>query len=626
MTNSTGFTPAITRYLNSVKGKKRQELVNQISQLSSKDLEQLEMNLIQKYEDESEMESINKMGKQAYMDLYDMNEGQYEKRFGGRMYQQGGVQRDATSVVNMFIPSKIDPFKQVISNLEKNSYNGFNQWNTQMWGSTDNFEKVSDLPQGYTHVRRYGITSDGKSVPVDMIRRPSDGAYMTFTNGSRLKELDRYRFQDGGAYYGGDDSADYLEQVYNQQAQTNQPQPMISPTGIVITPEMQQDLMMQNQVVPVNGFRPNQQTYTPQEAASLYQQGLIQRPANYVEQVAVQSPVVYHVDPNKANQTDKAVAKEAEKVLSEREGVKRIQEELYNRGLLKGDKSKVIDGIFGKKTEAAVKAVQEQLGLKSDGIVGAKTKVALGITDLGRNTYKSNIAKQVEEVRKRRIGDLPQEGQNPGKLGSPFKGLSAPTTYNDNLDDLIQNKKGDYSEQIINPIKQVKYASAADFGNRGFYEMPKEQQQEMTEYANIIVSSMIPIGGVIGLGKTGLLKVSPKLLTQLSKYGDDVIKYAKKLDPRELKAIRQGLTENQYVEKMIELSKSVSNKAKEGLKKGVNAVRDKYQTMKQGYTNNYADDVAEYLNSQKGIPRPTQSEVNKTMDEIMKLGKNTKSN
>ena len=39
------------------------------------------------------------------------------------------------------------------------------------------------------------------------------------------------------------------------------------------------------------------------------------------------------------------------------------------------------DGVFGKKTEAAVKAFQTDNGLKADGIAGPQTLALLGLTD-----------------------------------------------------------------------------------------------------------------------------------------------------------------------------------------------------------------------------------------------------
>lgn len=56
--------------------------------------------------------------------------------------------------------------------------------------------------------------------------------------------------------------------------------------------------------------------------------------------------------------------------------VKAIQEKLKERGLYTGN----IDGIYGAKTEAAVRNFQKQAGLTVDGIVGPATLKKLGIS------------------------------------------------------------------------------------------------------------------------------------------------------------------------------------------------------------------------------------------------------
>lgn len=66
--------------------------------------------------------------------------------------------------------------------------------------------------------------------------------------------------------------------------------------------------------------------------------------------------------------------------------VKTMQTKLINWGYLSGK----ADGIFGAKTETAVKSFQRKNGLYADGIVGAKTASALGITISGSSSSSSS--------------------------------------------------------------------------------------------------------------------------------------------------------------------------------------------------------------------------------------------
>ena len=84
-----GFPPNINRYLNNLQGKQRQEVINQISQLQPKDLQQLELKLKAQFE----YQSFNSFSKPDYMALNGANEEEYEMKKGGylRMLQKGDI-------------------------------------------------------------------------------------------------------------------------------------------------------------------------------------------------------------------------------------------------------------------------------------------------------------------------------------------------------------------------------------------------------------------------------------------------------------------------------------------------------------------------------------------------------
>lgn len=72
--------------------------------------------------------------------------------------------------------------------------------------------------------------------------------------------------------------------------------------------------------------------------------------------------------------------------------VKNIQKKLKEFGFYSGN----IDGIFGSQTKNAVMNFQRQKGLKVDGIVGAKTMQALGLSSGGN--YSSNDTELLARV------------------------------------------------------------------------------------------------------------------------------------------------------------------------------------------------------------------------------------
>lgn len=70
--------------------------------------------------------------------------------------------------------------------------------------------------------------------------------------------------------------------------------------------------------------------------------------------------------------------------------VKTLQTKLNNWGYDAG----AVDGIFGSKTQAAVKRFQQKNGLVADGIVGAKTAAALGMTLTSSSSSNSSYSSQ----------------------------------------------------------------------------------------------------------------------------------------------------------------------------------------------------------------------------------------
>ena len=68
------------------------------------------------------------------------------------------------------------------------------------------------------------------------------------------------------------------------------------------------------------------------------------------------------------------------------EEVKQIQKRLKDWGYYKGN----VDGIYGSKTQQAVKDFQKANGLKVDGVAGDKTLAAIGISSSGSSNNTSS--------------------------------------------------------------------------------------------------------------------------------------------------------------------------------------------------------------------------------------------
>lgn len=80
------------------------------------------------------------------------------------------------------------------------------------------------------------------------------------------------------------------------------------------------------------------------------------------------------------NENNGTIVTESQDALSKRGSygaeVKKIQSKLKSWGYYNGD----VDGIYGSRTEAAVKSFQRKNGLTADGVAGPKTLSAMGIS------------------------------------------------------------------------------------------------------------------------------------------------------------------------------------------------------------------------------------------------------
>ncbi len=98
------------------------------------------------------------------------------------------------------------------------------------------------------------------------------------------------------------------------------------------------------------------------------------------------------------------------KVGSRGEEVKKIQTKLKNWGYYSGS----VDGVYGWQTESAVKSFQKKNGLTADGVAGAKTLNAMGISSTGSSGTSSGSNANIELLARVINGEArgePYEGQ-----------------------------------------------------------------------------------------------------------------------------------------------------------------------------------------------------------------------
>lgn len=88
------------------------------------------------------------------------------------------------------------------------------------------------------------------------------------------------------------------------------------------------------------------------------------------------------------------------------EAVEALQKRLLGQGVNPGP----VDGIFGHKTEDAVKRFQGREGLEADGIAGPKTFAALGMIEAEAPEEKGSLSDLAAEIEAKKGKGLGRSG------------------------------------------------------------------------------------------------------------------------------------------------------------------------------------------------------------------------
>jgi len=162
-----------------------------------------------------------------------------------------------------------------------------------------------------------------------------------------------------------------------------------------------------------------------------------------------------------AQSADAAVYKQG----SQGQAVRDIQRVLKNQGLYTG----AIDGIYGSKTTAAVKAFQRNVGIKADGICGPVTLKYLGLQKYssggGSSSYNNNYYMLARIISAEARGE-PYKGQV--AVGAVIMNRVKHPSFPNTLAGVIY-QPGAFTAivdgQINEPVAQSAYKAASDAMN-----------------------------------------------------------------------------------------------------------------------------------------------------------------
>lgn len=127
-----------------------------------------------------------------------------------------------------------------------------------------------------------------------------------------------------------------------------------------------------------------------------------------------------------------------------------VQQRLKDRGFDPGP----IDGIFGAKTAAAVRAFQERHNLQVDGIVGPETGGALGMLEVAGVPTEAEQADRLQSM-KARMDDMADKEQQKEAAEKQREAIDALKAKEQQERQKAEEKKADAVEAVTGAIKET---------------------------------------------------------------------------------------------------------------------------------------------------------------------------